>query len=268
MNSNRSLFIVQSFYALFLSRSTGFVNRTLDRRLDGNSIAWLWPLAWLPNDISALSLWVLCGTLLVANFLVVIFPRFFLLRALAAISVFMLGAAANSFGQISHSDLTWVLIAVALTFLPFFEGGKRYKFMLCAQALLLATYFTSGVWKALSFAKAMFSPGFLEKLAATLPEIIAHSISGEGAVPRAVAATLGSWPLISSALWIVAILFQLSTVFWLLRPDRARLWGALIILFHATNMMILGFQFVAPMLLAFFIFFIWPEFEEKSLASG
>jgi hypothetical protein len=240
------------------------VHFTLERHISGNEIDWLWPLAWLPNSISSVQIWFFCAVLIAANFLAIALPQYLFARFASAIAVLFLASAANSFGQVHHSDVTWIMVAFVIVFLPNEAEKNGFRLLLVSQAVILSTYFSSGIWKLLGLIKSFSSDQFFVLLAGTLPNFMAHSISGDGVIPKPIIFFFGENPLFSSLIWLLAIFFQLSTVVWLFKPDWAWFWGFFIILFHSLNVFLLGFQFNQPIMLAAFLFFVWPAIQNAN----
>lgn len=225
-----------------------------------NSIAVLTWLLSLTSDLTRISApsYYLGLIALVAQ---VLFFRFFPIRLAAAAAVLWCHHLIFDSGVMGNSHHGWALAALPLIFLSgeglTFSSRDRTAIR-CAQALLLAPYFLSGIWRFLSLAHIK---SIHDAAAAVLDfpaEMMAYTVAeGNGPSP-AVWAWLAGSPYILFAGFTAVWAFEIFSVVPVLRPRFTMAFGVFAALFHLSMGVVFSVWFT-PMILSALFYLVAAE---------
>lgn len=182
-------------------------------------------------------------------------------RASAAVAALMAHQWLFSAGVIGHHSHGWPLAAVELVFIS--GSGRAFTsrdltIVRSAQALLLAPYFLSGLWRLLSLISI---DGFQAKLNAITEfptEALAFAVAeGNGPLPG-FAPWIEAHPGILLAGFIFFWAFEIFAFVPVLAPRWTRVWGWCAFVFHLSVTLLLSIYFT-PMMLSSLFFLVLTE---------
>ncbi len=241
----------------------------------------IWPVAWLEWTGIQLGLAIVLPLSLLGPLAAFVFPRVWLCRAVAAISMFFASAFYNSFGSINHGWHAWVWTAALFVFLP--DGGparvaacttRQQRYFLVfwsAQAALLLFYSMSGAFK-LAGAAAQIVRGEVHAFAPeALPRHTIYKMLEVNFEPPGsfIGVFLAERPWLASPLFIGGLCIEAFSLVVSFRPAAHRLWGTSLILFHVGIYFTLSIMFSWQVLLIGLLLVCspWRQPDRSALAS-
>jgi hypothetical protein len=224
---------------------------------------------WIGREVVLLQAWA--GPLLFSVFLLaVINPRRIAFRAAAFAAAAYAHHVVFSAGLTGHSHHAWPLAAGALVFVS--GAGARFtendlRAVRCGQALLLAPYFLSGLWRLHSALQPEAPAGFFEMFLQFPQESLAYALAEGNGPPDRIVQFIIQWP-VAAAIGIAAIwIFELTSIVPVLKPKLTRWWGLAAVAFHFSTGMMLSVWFYPMILSSLFFLFLTEEFLERDKAS-
>ena len=241
-------FYVFSFYVITTEIAAGWSKWLEDPVTD----AVLWPVDWaVAIDRRGFVTALAVGSLIVSG-LTLLLPDRRLLRMLTAFAIIEMVATINSFGKINHSHHAWLFAACFFALLPAGRWDShstirsfRQQFIdvfWYAQAFILFTYSLSGFWKLMVGTYQLFF-----RDATTLqPDGLAILVSNH-LLKTGGDSLLGGWVIEHTAIgwpaFLGAIYLELFSFIVAFRHRLHRVWGLLLIAFHAANNLVLSIDF-------------------------
>ena len=234
----------------------------------------LWPVAWLNWIGTGTGHRLLLSFYIATNVLGAFVPEWRAARLAVFLGLLEYVALKNSYGKIGHSLHLPLIVAGILVFLPHGwhraseDAGRRLRqatllvFWL-AQAAVLMSYTMSGaakfgaaLWQIAHLQPNAFAPGALGAfIAQRLLQTHSASVLGAWIIRH----PLLTWPLMPATIYVEMFAFWAA-----FRPAVARVWAAVLIVFHVGTFFTMTISFPQSCFLLAILFFASP-FEPDNL---
>lgn len=218
--------------------------------MTGGNPTWLWPVSWFGFFRNADSLVYFVGLLgLLFGSQVIRNPMDRGMKAGEFIFSFLFFAAFFSYGKIDHSLHGLILVSIFLSFISGEEKNDQLAYK-SAVSVFVFTYFLSGLWKLRIVMESGLDGILTSQLARNMV------IQGEN---NSLALSLMSMPMgVQSLLWILLMAFELAGLFVVQKQNGIRIWGVVIILFHAVTYFVMGISFWEAQVVALILMVLGP----------
>ena len=235
---------VRLFYLVAIVLSSRFYLSAIDWTTETPSHV-LWPVAWV---FSSAQSWVVPSmfvSLAATSVLVLWKTKYQVVRVLFFVLYFLMIAMQYSYHGQSHVYHTSLYVLLIWSVIPTWTQTRELELanvMQLSYAAVIVPYFLSALWKIFYFGHDLIvlgaSDSTLDPLGVKLASFYVHYYHYH---------PLGDW-LINSAVWgklvyIMIVLFELSSVAVLLFKRFLPLWGVLAIFFHLGIYLVLGVDF-------------------------
>jgi len=237
----RCLNVLAGFYAICLAASLAQLARVSElstRSLESQYT--LWPIQWaLCVDTKIAAILITFASVL-GSLGAVLFYRWQLARVTCFVTLFLLGALANSFGKINHGFHVLIWVSFIFSFSgPIFQAGRitkaeKMSLMRCvwnAQAFVLFFYSFSGLWKVYT----VFLQWNAGEVTALHPEALATHIARQIALTSHYG-VLGEWvvqhSIVGWPLYVGAIYLELFAICTVADENLKKAWGISLFLMH------------------------------------
>ena len=265
--------IVRCFYGMAAIVFFQFVLTNLDETIVDlkNRSIWLWPVQWLnfiPEKSPVIFTLIMGGFLL--SVVCALFPHKKWLRVLFCLFSFQNLALIYSPAKIDHVFHAVLFISFWLIFMDLHRGGKSIfikeqnkLYLWAAQITFLGTYFLSGLWKARRFVDYLMEMGWSDTPRCLVTNF-AHQYIAQNSRTPFFMGILESFEgvFINHLLWIGVILFQISAPITSWFPVTQRVYGLLIVLFHASISILMDFSYFPHQCIAI-IFLVCHPYQRK-----
>ena len=234
-------------FFLFFTFARVFGN---DNLIEAEMVNPLWPLAIL-KEIPLDSLMLFIKVTLLFCFLVLSYsPRIWTLRIISFLVFFFYVALENSFGKINHNLHLPLMLLFCYALMPSNKVASYEKKTLLifasAQFFLLLAYSLTGFWKIfwgiIQFFKgevSIFSPLSFRNILLEQFQSFNSTFLGDFFLEHYILGWLFYWLVIYVELCSVLVIF---------RPKLHKIWGVLILLFHASTALVLGVNMYASVI--------------------
>lgn len=203
------------------------------------------------------------GLLCLVLFAICIFRHHVILGYTAALSLIFFFSIKFSFGKVNHNNHIWILSAFLIPLIraekPFSERRNDLIVGLC-QMLLLAHYFSSGLWKL----RGLSHPLNFTSINQMALNHIAYAVAEGQGPPSVVLEFLQSSPNMPGLGYLLVLLFQLSAVIPIIKKKWLSFWGLAAVGFHCTTGIVLGIWFMETVLAVFLFLILVTRDEHKS----
>lgn len=240
--------LIRFFYGTKIAFSLWFISLYSHTSLTGKEHAF-WPVRWLANlDSSKEIIFILAVLLLFTQFLSLLNPLKPKIKYTEAFFYFVYFAALFSTQSLGHSFYSFILTSFFIASISNKDvhgiGLRR------AQTIFLLGYTLSGLWKLRSLLVTIWHENSLSVLFTTLPHHLSFNLIQKGLDNPLSNFILAAPSFIHCLLWLTVVVFELACFLMIFKPSYHRVWGVMIVIFHASTSLIMNIHFIEAQLLA------------------
>jgi predicted DCC family thiol-disulfide oxidoreductase YuxK len=197
---------------------------------------------------------------------VLFFQRSLVVRFLVFLSVFLYVSLISSFGKIDHFMHFVIVASFLFIFLPSSKAksikGSTLKVFFGVQTFILVAYFLSGSFKVLGAVKQVLSGSASAFSNDSLAINLSKTMMAFDFDYFFTDFLLSHFSYFFSILLVLGYLVELLAVYFLFKRKYHRLYGVVLLLFHAGILLTVGADFIAQMLIVA-LFFVFSPFADS-----